>query len=64
MLYVCLGITLYYNVILSYTLSYIYYSTFKVLPWSHCDPKWSDDDCYIRKEGVVSDAAGRPLRGL
>ncbi|KAG0419382.1 hypothetical protein HPB47_004156 [Ixodes persulcatus] len=54
MMYNAFGGSVYYNVVLSYILNYIYYSTFKVLPWSHCDPEWADDNCYIRKEGVVS----------
>lgn len=46
--YVCFGISLYYNVILAYSLLYMYYSCFKVLPWSTCDPDWADDECYER----------------
>ncbi|KAG0425583.1 hypothetical protein HPB47_027255 [Ixodes persulcatus] len=53
MIFVCFGISLYYNVIIAYILNYIYFSIFTVLPWSYCDPEWANNNCYIRKEGVV-----------
>ncbi|KAH7975808.1 hypothetical protein HPB52_005364 [Rhipicephalus sanguineus] len=46
--YSCLGIAIYYNVILAYALLYAYYSCFEVLPWSFCDPAWADKNCYVR----------------
>ncbi|XP_077495726.1 sodium-dependent proline transporter-like [Amblyomma americanum] len=46
--YACFGISIYYNVILAYALLYAYYSCFKVLPWSFCDPAWADENCYVR----------------
>ncbi|KAL1441156.1 hypothetical protein MTO96_008892 [Rhipicephalus appendiculatus] len=46
--YSCLGVALYYNVILAYALLYAYYSCFEVLPWSFCDPAWADKNCYVR----------------
>ncbi|KAH7974376.1 hypothetical protein HPB49_014574 [Dermacentor silvarum] len=46
--YACFGIAIYYNVILAYALLYAYYSCYKVLPWSFCDPAWADENCYVR----------------
>lgn len=54
MVYSVFFIALYYNVILSYALTYLYYSFWKVLPWTRCDPAWANENCYVRKEGVVS----------
>ncbi|CAN8006031.1 unnamed protein product, partial [Ixodes pacificus] len=54
MVYSIFFIALYYNVILSYALTYLYYSFWKVLPWAHCDPTWADKNCYVRQEGVMS----------
>ncbi|XP_064484813.1 sodium- and chloride-dependent glycine transporter 1-like [Ornithodoros turicata] len=53
MVYVCVMVGLYYNVLLAYALVYIYYSLWKDLPWATCDPNWADDNCYVRSEGVV-----------
>ncbi|CAN7976026.1 unnamed protein product, partial [Ixodes persulcatus] len=51
MVYSVFFIALYYNVILSYALTYLYYSFWKVLPWTRCDPEWADENCYVREEG-------------
>lgn len=51
--YVCFGISLYYNVILAYALLYMYYSCFRVLPWTTCDPAWADENCYERGENTT-----------
>lgn len=54
MVYACFFIGLYYNVLLSYALTYLYYSFWEVLPWTVCDPEWADDNCYVRSEMTVS----------
>lgn len=54
MVYACFFVSLYYNVILGYALTYLYYSFWTVLPWTVCDPSWADQDCYVRTETVVS----------
>ncbi|KAG0412083.1 hypothetical protein HPB47_010780 [Ixodes persulcatus] len=51
MVYTCFAICAYYNLLLSYSLNYLYYSFYDVLPWTVCDPDWADDECY--DEGTV-----------
>ncbi|XP_077553650.1 sodium- and chloride-dependent glycine transporter 2-like [Haemaphysalis longicornis] len=53
MMYAAAIISVYYNAILSYVLAYMYYSFFKVLPWSECDPEWADQFCYTESSGLV-----------
>ena len=38
----------YYNVIMAYTLYYMFASWQSVLPWSKCDPSWATPTCYER----------------
>ncbi|XP_012264778.2 sodium- and chloride-dependent glycine transporter 1 isoform X2 [Athalia rosae] len=41
-------VMLYYNLIIAWTLYYMFASVagVGVLPWGHCDPAWSTPDCY------------------
>ncbi|XP_060068556.1 sodium- and chloride-dependent glycine transporter 2-like [Ylistrum balloti] len=41
-------VSIYYNVILAWTLYYFGMSFSSVLPWSHCDNEWNSPDCYTR----------------
>lgn len=41
-------VSLYYNVILAWTLYYFGMSFSPVLPWSNCDNAWNTVDCYTR----------------
>lgn len=39
-------ISIYYTVILSWALYYLYNSMFPVLPWRHCNNRWNTWQCY------------------
>ncbi|UYV77966.1 hypothetical protein LAZ67_15003056 [Cordylochernes scorpioides] len=39
-------VMLYYNIIIAWTLFYMFTSLTKNLPWTHCDPEWSLPSCY------------------
>ncbi|XP_033764045.1 sodium- and chloride-dependent glycine transporter 2-like [Pecten maximus] len=41
-------VSIYYNVILAWTLYYFGMSFSSVLPWSHCNNEWNSPDCYTR----------------
>ncbi|KAK8765964.1 hypothetical protein V5799_007252 [Amblyomma americanum] len=41
-------ISIYYNVILGYSLTYLYYSFWKVLPWTECNPEWATKYCFVQ----------------
>ncbi|KAH9426996.1 hypothetical protein DERP_011666 [Dermatophagoides pteronyssinus] len=43
-------VMLYYNMIIAWTLYYMYASLKPELPWSRCDPLWSSELCYSYKE--------------
>lgn len=43
-------VMLYYNMIIAWTLFYMYASLKPELPWSRCDPTWSSHQCYSYKE--------------
>nr|XP_056715889.1 sodium- and chloride-dependent neutral and basic amino acid transporter B(0+) [Euleptes europaea] len=38
-------VTIYYNVIIGYSLYYLFASFRSVLPWADCDPEWADELC-------------------
>lgn len=48
MAYACFFICLYFNVVLAYALIYMAHSLENPLPWSTCDPKWADENCFVR----------------
>ena len=53
MVLVCLVISVYYNVVMSYTLYYIGYSFTSVLPWTSCDGDWTvGTNCTVRTKYV------------
>ncbi|KAJ8320882.1 hypothetical protein KUTeg_002469 [Tegillarca granosa] len=41
-------VSLYYNVILAWTLYYFGMSFFPTIPWSNCANEWNTDACYMR----------------
>uniref|UniRef100_A0A8C6YG50 Transporter n=1 Tax=Naja naja TaxID=35670 RepID=A0A8C6YG50_NAJNA len=45
-------VTIYYNVIIGYSLYYLFASFQRVLPWATCDPEWADQKC--SKTPIVS----------
>ena len=48
MVIISLIVAIYYNVIMAYCLFYLFNSVRAVLPWTVCDPEWSDARCYVR----------------
>ncbi|CAH1787244.1 unnamed protein product [Owenia fusiformis] len=43
-------VALYYNMIIAWTLFYLFASFTDVLPWDTCGPGWSSNNCYSYKE--------------
>ncbi|KAG4070471.1 hypothetical protein HA402_005703 [Bradysia odoriphaga] len=39
-------VSMYYNVIISWTIHYMFASVTSELPWYDCDPEWSTENCY------------------
>lgn len=52
MTYACFFICLYFNVLLAYALVYMVHSFYSPLPWSECDPKWADSNCFVRDTDI------------
>lgn len=50
-IYVCI----YYNMILAYTIFYLFASFSKVMPWSDCDNYWNTDTCYVHGRNKTLD---------
>ena len=48
MVIISMIVAIYYNVIMAYCLFYLFNSFSLVLPWTECDPHWSDERCYVR----------------
>ncbi|XP_013791683.1 sodium- and chloride-dependent glycine transporter 2-like, partial [Limulus polyphemus] len=46
MVLVSCTVMLYYNMIIAWTLFYIFASWSRRLPWENCEPEWSSDACY------------------
>lgn len=39
-------VMLYYNMIIAWTLFYMFASWSSTVPWENCDPEWSTSNCY------------------
>ncbi|OAF70941.1 hypothetical protein A3Q56_01280 [Intoshia linei] len=48
MLYASAMVALYYNVIISWSLYYLFSSFVKILPWQNCDNNWNTEFCYTK----------------
>lgn len=49
-------VCVYYNIIITWTIYFLYHSFKAVLPWSTCDNKWNTENCYIRGESILPNA--------
>ena len=47
MVTISLIVAIYYNVVMSYCLHYMFASFTSVLPWENCDVKWADLARYV-----------------
>ncbi|XP_070396516.1 sodium- and chloride-dependent glycine transporter 2-like isoform X5 [Dermacentor albipictus] len=54
MMYAVFLTSIYYNVISCYTLTYVYYSLWQVLPWSQCNPEWTNKYCFVQGSKFVA----------
>ncbi|XP_048777264.1 sodium- and chloride-dependent glycine transporter 1 [Ostrea edulis] len=41
-------VCVYYNIIITWTIYFLYHSFKAVLPWSTCDNSWNTEKCYVR----------------
>ncbi|XP_037273067.2 sodium- and chloride-dependent glycine transporter 1 [Rhipicephalus microplus] len=48
MMYTVFLTSIYYSVISSYALAYLYYSLWKVQPWTTCNPEWTNEYCFVQ----------------
>lgn len=48
MLIICFLVSIYYQVILAYTIFYLFSSLSSVLPWANCGHSWNTDNCTER----------------
>ena len=48
MVIISMIVAIYYNVIMAYCLFYLFNTFRTVLPWTECNPAWSDERCYVR----------------
>ncbi|XP_077496271.1 sodium- and chloride-dependent glycine transporter 2-like [Amblyomma americanum] len=54
MMYAVFFLGIYYNVILGYSLTYLYYSFWKILPWTECNPDWTNEYCFVQGSEFVT----------
>ncbi|XP_013397286.1 sodium-dependent proline transporter [Lingula anatina] len=54
-------VSLYYNMIIAWTIFYMVASCTDYLPWETCDPKWSSNDCYSYKDAEFCQATNGSL---
>ncbi|KAG0428801.1 hypothetical protein HPB47_024233 [Ixodes persulcatus] len=46
-------VTVSYNYIMALCLFYVFASMQSQLPWTHCDPEWSDSNCFDSRAGLL-----------
>ena len=47
-------VAVFYNVVVAYTLYYIFASLRKTLPWATCDNYWNSEDCTMDAQNMVN----------
>lgn len=50
MLVICFLVSIYYQVILAYTIFYLFSSLTSILPWASCGHQWNTDNCTDRMQ--------------
>lgn len=58
MLIISVLIAIYYNIILCYTLFYLFASFVPVLPWASCNNPWNTPDCKDKNKLLLGKAGG------
>lgn len=48
-------VCVYYNIIITWTLYFLYMSFRAVLPWSSCDNSWNTENCYLHSNNEATD---------
>ena len=47
-------VCLYYNVIIAWTIYFLYMSVRAVLPWTTCGNDWNTENCYLEDDNKTS----------
>ena len=55
-------VCVYYNVIVAWTLYYLFMSMRKTLPWSSCNNEWNDESCVTNRlaDGALTNGSYVP----
>ena len=48
-------VCIYYNIIIAWTLYYLFMSFSATLPWSTCDNEWNTDQCVLKNRSLIND---------
>lgn len=48
-------VCVYYNIIITWTLYFLYMSFRAILPWSSCDNSWNTENCYLHSDNETTD---------
>ena len=64
MVIIGLYVAIFYNVVVSYTLFYIFASLRKEVPWATCDNYWNTENCTVdaHKMNVSNITSFKPIR--
>nr|XP_011456838.2 sodium- and chloride-dependent glycine transporter 1 [Crassostrea gigas] len=56
-------VCVYYNIIITWTIYFLYHSLRAVLPWSTCNNAWNTENCYVRGESVWTNSTVNTTMG-